>query len=436
MKKVLFITYYWPPSGGAGVQRGLKFVKYLPQFGVEPVVLTVDPAAATYPSHDPSLARDIPVGVRVIRTRSFEPLKVLAAIGGKKAVPHAGFAGAAKPGLMQRALRWIRGNWFVPDARLGWVSHAVRAAAEVIERDAIDTIIITSPPHSSQLIGLELKKRFPRLRWIADLRDPWTDIYFAKDLHMGAAAMRRNARWEQRVMQEADALVVVGPSMRSSFAQRYGALIEEKMSVIPNGYDAADLSPLGTIVPRQDRFRITYVGTMAGSYEPQAFFHALSNARRIIGKPIELRFVGSVGAEVRAMADQAGVNDLCTWVPTVAHDEALKEMAAANALLLVIPSGAGEERILTGKLFEYIGVGRPILGVGPKQGDAAAIIDECKSGRMFARNEEKDIVEWISAHSSAEAPEVPSEARAKYERREQARNLASIVQATNNLRRS
>jgi glycosyltransferase involved in cell wall biosynthesis len=399
------------------------------------VVLTVDPASATYPSADPSLARDIPAGIGIIRTRSFEPLKVLAAIGGRKAVPHAGFAGASEPGPMQRALRWIRGNWFVPDARLGWVSHAVRAATEVIQRERIDTVIITSPPHSSQLIGLRLKQRYPALRWIADLRDPWTDIYFAKDLHMGAAATRRNARWEGRVMQQADELVVVGPSMKAAFAKRYGPAIEQKIHVIPNGYDPADLSALSTIAPANDRFRITYVGTMAGSYAPQAFFQAVAQASARITGRIELRFVGSVGAEVRAMAQEAGLADTCSWVSTVSHEEALKEMAAANALLLVIPGGAGEERILTGKLFEYIGVGRPIIALGPKQGDAAAIIDACKAGRMFERNEVRAMAEWIGSIMTT-SMSAPLDTRKAYERREQARALAALVQPAGNLHRS
>lgn len=429
MKKLLFIAYYWPPSGGAGVQRGLKFVKYLPQFGVDPIVLTVDPAKASYPSVDPSLAAEVPKSVRVIRTSSFEPLRLLEAVGGKKAVPHAGFAGTKKDGVLQRAMRWVRGNWMLPDARRGWVKHAVRAADELIRSEGIDTIVITSPPHSSQLIGLELKKRFPTLRWIADLRDPWTDIYFAKELMKGAAAQRRDAAWEKAVLEQADAVVVVGPSMKRAFTDHYGPAIERKIEVIPNGYDSADMEAVKDIVPHTDRFRITYVGTMAGSYDPRAFFHAVKAlVTNEPSRPVELRFVGGVSGEVRAMAEEAGVAGHCTWIPNVPHDEALREMAAASVLLLVIPAGAGEERILTGKLFEYLGVRRPILGLGPVNGDASAIIHACAAGRMFDRGMRTAMCDWLAEQvRNAGGTIAPSTSVVQYERKEQAQRLATII---------
>ncbi len=429
MKKTLFITYYWPPSGGAGVQRGLKFVKYLPEFGVEPFVLTVDPDQASYPIVDPSLLIEVPREVQVIRTKSFEPLRILAAIGGKNAVPHAGFAGAEREGMARRAMRWVRGNWMIPDARRGWVKHAVKAAAEIIEREKIGTIVISSPPHSSQLIGLELKKRFPMLRWIADLRDPWTDIYFTKELMKGPRAERLDKRWEAQVMHRADAIVVVGPSMKRSFGSRYGKEVEEKITVIPNGYDQADVARIAKPALDRDRFRITYVGTMAGSYDPRVFFEAIAAIRGQVAKPIELRFVGSVATEIRRMAEATGVGDLCTWVATVPHDEALREMAAAHMLLLVIPGGAGEERILTGKLFEYIGMQRPVVGIGPANGDAAAIIDACGAGMMFSRDRPVELGNWLLQRIGSPDPAVPAAGARAYERRVQADRLAALINA-------
>ncbi len=431
MKRILFITYYWPPSGGAGVQRGLKFVKYLPEFGVEPVVLTVDPDQASYPSIDVSLMAEVAKEVRVIRTKSFEPLRILGAVAGKKAVPHAGFAGAKREGLMQRAMRWVRGNWMIPDARRGWVRYAVEAAADVIAREKIGTIIISSPPHSSQLIGLELKKRFPTLHWIADLRDPWTDIYFAKELMKGPRAERLDALWEARVMNEADAVVVVGPSMKKSFAARYGNAVDRKITVIPNGYDAEDLLPVKSIAPPSDRTRITYVGSMAASYQPHIFFDAIAEYVGAGDHKIELRFVGSVSEDIKAIAAQAGVGHLCTWVPTVSHTEALKEMAAAHLLLLVIPAGAGDERILTGKLFEYLGARRPIVGIGPPYGDAAAIIAECDAGCMFDRHQTNELAGWLGAKLAAvrsgDSLTLVRNAHQRYDRRATAEALSRLV---------
>lgn len=427
MKRVLFITYYWPPSGGPGVQRGVKFVKYLPDFGVRPIVLTVDPAHASYPSIDRSLEADVAPGLRVVRTRSFEPLRLLAAVMGKEAVPHAGFAGAPKPGPVQRLMRWVRGNWMIPDARRGWVKHAVRAAAPLIAAEGIEAIVISSPPHSSQLIGLELKRRFPHLRWIADLRDPWMDIYYTKELMKGRAAQRRDARWEARVFATADHVLVTSPSTKALFATRYGKAAGHRITVIPNGYDAADVHALAAAPAEGGAFRITYVGTMAASYAPQAFFAAV---RRVSGQgaaTIALRFVGGISAEVKAAAKAAGVGELCTWVPPVPHDEALREMAAADMLLLATPQVDGEERIIPGKVFEYLAVRRPILALGPPDGDVAALLTDCEAGRAFARNDVDAMAAWISACMDRRGP-LPENGRiGRYERRVLTQQLAHLI---------
>ena len=432
MSRILYVTYYWPPSGGAGVQRGLKFVKYLPESGLDPVVLTVDPDSASYPTLDPSLLADVAAPVEVVRTRSTEPLRMLAAIGGKGAVPHAGFAGTRRVGPLQRAMRWVRGNWMIPDARRGWVKHAVTAAARIIERDGINTIVISSPPHSSQLIGLELKRRFPHLRWIADLRDPWTDIYYAKELHQGERAKRLNARWEERVMKQADALVVVGPGMARSFTTRYGAVVGKKITVIPNGYDRADVERVERPALPSDRFRITYVGTVAASYDPRMFFRAVAGVRKSHPEvPFELRFIGSAGDDVREMARIEGVDDVCAWHAAVPHDAALQEMMAAHLLLLLIPTGDGADRILTGKLFEYLAVERPIIGVGPVHGDAASIIDECTAGRMFDRSMGAEMQAWLDervvAWRKGDALRVTGGLHQRYERRVAAGALADVI---------
>lgn len=427
MRPVLFITYYWPPSGGAGVQRGLKFVKYLPEFGIRPTVLTVDPASASYPLLDPSLQADVSPEVRVVRTGSFEPLRMLAAVAGKEAVPHSGFAGSPRKGPLGSAMRWVRGNLMIPDARRGWVKHAVRAASELIRSEGIGTIVITSPPHSSQLIGLRLKRLFPELRWVADLRDPWTDIYYTKDLMKGAWARRRDAAFEAAVLRSADAVVVTSPSTKALFAGRYGDDVAQRTSVIPNGYDRADIEHLPEAAPPTDRYRITYVGTMAGSYGPQIFFNAITQLRSTAAVPLEVRFVGNVSGEVRDMAVQAGVDQLCTWVPSVPHAEALREMAAANMLVIVIPDVEGAERIVPGKLFEYLAIGRPILGIGPAGGDVGAILSSTGAGRMFDRSDPSALATWLDERIRNPGPALDPAVAAQYERRALTGQLARVI---------
>ena len=195
MKKVLIITYYWPPSGGSGVQRWLKFSKYLPEFGIEPIVLTVDPDFATYPSIDTTLELEVSDSIRVYRTKAKNPLEVYQKIR-RKPAPQSGFAGEKKSGLLDKIFRFIRGNVFLPDARIGWNPYAFEKAKQLIKELNINTVITTSPPHSTQLIGLRLKKEFT-IQWIADLRDPWTEIYYNKELFRTNWAERQDAKMEK-----------------------------------------------------------------------------------------------------------------------------------------------------------------------------------------------------------------------------------------------
>ncbi len=431
MKRALFITYYWPPSGGAGVQRPLKFVKYLSRHGVQPTVLTVDPRHATYPVRDPSLAADVPPEVEVLRTRSFEPLRLLARVFGKGMVPQAGFAGEAPPGTLKRALRWVRGNLFIPDARRGWVRHAVRAASNVLQRGHFDAVVISSPPHSAQLIGLALKKRFPKQRWIADLRDPWTDIYYNRELLQGGWAARRNAAWEERVVRSADVLLTTGPSLKRTLTRRYGDDVGARIHVIPNGYDQADLSatPPG---PPDGGFRVTYVGSMAVSYDPAVFFRVLGRlAREQQDAGITFHGVGAIDAPIQAMAGAGALS--CVWSPPVDHAAAIAAMHRAHVLLLVLPDAPGVEQVLPGKLFEYIATRGPIVAIGPLESDVGAVLQECGAGRIFSRNMEEELYAHLAGllhrHLAGEDLRARGDAHLRYTRDAQAAQLAALITA-------
>lgn len=383
-RKLLVITYYWPPAGGAGVQRALKFVRYLCKLDVVPIVLTVDEGKASYPVTDPSLCGDIPDGLKVIRTSSSEPLNILSKLMGKKNVPYAGFANTRKDSLVQKALRWIRGNFFIPDARVGWVKYAVKAASEIIRSEGVRTVLISSPPHSSQLVGLKLKKAFPDLYWIADLRDPWVDIYYYRDLLHTAPAARHDAILEKRVITTADQILVVSDQIRRTFCSKLPTQDESKIHVIPNGFDEVDFK--GDILSDSGVFTITYVGTMAESYHPSVFFDALNRlAQDHPDASIQFRFVGNVPWNIKKQVEEMDMRVEMKWIDHVPHAQAIQYMRSADLLLLIIPDVQGAEGILTGKLFEYIGSERYILGIGPSQGDAARILQECNAGQMFER---------------------------------------------------
>lgn len=375
-KRVLIITYYWPPSGGAGVQRWLKFAKYLPQFDIEPIILTVDPKFASYLQIDESLEKDISLDLKVFKTKSFEPLNILSGLFGKKNVPYGGFTNVDKNSFFQTILRFIRGNFFIPDARVGWNKHAYKKAKVIIKEYQIDTVITTSPPHSTQLIGLKLKKIL-NIKWIADFRDPWTDIYYYKDLLHTGLAKRLDKKKELKVLKGADQVLVVGKSLKEKFHHK---ALPDKITIISNGFDEEDFN--GMIPQKPDVFTITYTGTLSDQYNIAPFIEACKELKSK-NNNFNIRFVGNVSDSKMLECKNAGLSENIEVVTYVPHQKSIEYLYKSSALLLVIPDFNGNKEIITGKLFEYIATKIPIIGIGPKDGDAAEIISLCNSGAFF-----------------------------------------------------
>ena len=384
MKKVLLITYYFPPSGGAGVQRWLKTINYLPKAGVETIVLTVDPAVASYPQIDESLCNDVPSGIKIYRTHTLEILSLYKRVSPKKEVPYGGFANEPNPTLLQKISRFIRGNFFLPDPRRGWNKFALAKAKQIIEQEGIETIITTSPPHSTQLIGLELKRLYPRIKWVADLRDPWTDIYYNEDLYPTRWAKKRNLRYERSVLLGADQIITVSEQCKRLFAQK--ADVAEKIAVVPNGYDTKDFFQLGV---RSEELGVTsvasnlkilsYIGVWAPQYDLEPLKSLVQGRNDIL-----LRFVGVVSEDIKCEIESWGVQT--EFISYVNHGKAIEYMQTSDVLMLFIPNVPNNEGILTGKLFEYLAAGRKILLFGPESGDAMRLINECEAGECFSNN--------------------------------------------------
>jgi glycosyltransferase involved in cell wall biosynthesis len=380
-QNVLFMTYYWPPSGGAGVQRCLKFVKHLPEFGITPTVITVDEKQASYPILDHSLEGEIPASVQVIKTATREPFEFYKKITGKKDIPFGGFANTGKENWKQKLFKFLRGNLFIPDPRVGWNRFALDAATKVMKRKDIKAVVTSSPPHSTQLIGLKLKQKHG-LRWIADMRDPWTDIYYYQDLNHTALAQKLDAKYEREVLENADEVIVVSDDMKRLFLKKSAALNPNKIHVIPNGYDEADFIHPST--PSSEEFIITYTGTLTEAYNVEGFFQALCDT--VTRNPFiryKLRFVGKVSEGIKKQIEAAGLPLITEYVDFVPHDESIKYLMASTVLLMAIPDVPNNFGILTGKLFEYLAANKPIICIGPIHGDADRIIDECGAGRVF-----------------------------------------------------
>jgi glycosyltransferase involved in cell wall biosynthesis len=378
MKKVLIITYYWPPSGGAGVQRWLKFAKYLPQMGWQPVVLTVDPAYASYPQRDESLAREVSPHCLVETTRSFELYNLYKLITGKKQVPFGGFADSTHESPLQRLSKFLRGNFLLPDPRRGWNRYAYRRALKLIQEHGIDTVITTSPPHSTQLIGLKLKRKLG-IRWIADLRDPWTDIYYYHQFQHTPLALYLDQRYERLVVEQADQLITVSEDVKRLLAAKTSLPVAPRITVIPNGYDSEDFEGIPPV--KEEQFVITYTGTISEAYPLQAFIAAIKSLDRGMRQRMKFRFVGNMPATVKEQLQQAGVQMELTGY--VSHARSVAYLLSSDLLLLVIPEVANNRGILTGKFFEYLAAQKPILAIGPTRGDLAALIDETQCGRIF-----------------------------------------------------
>ncbi len=421
MKKLLVITYYWPPSGGAGVQRWLKFVKYLAQMGWEIHVITVDDAVATYPHRDASLPTTIEGNVTVYRTSTSEPYRYYSMLSGGK-VPSAGFANESignSVGLLKRLARFVRGNVFIPDPRKGWNSYAIKKAKEIIDANGIQVVVTTSPPHSTQLIGLELKK-CRDIKWIADMRDPWTGIYYASELLQTAWAERQNAKMEREVLLTADHIITVSEQLKRDFMKLVPDLSANGISVIPNGYDPDDFTDSQ---PVDNAFTIGYMGTITAQYDITAMVEVLQNMEQKIG----IRFIGEVPMDIQFSLKETGHN--CEFTGYLPHDEALHRASSCAMLLLVIPKVAGNSGIVTGKIFEYVALKRPVLAIGPIGGDAAAILAETEAGQMFDYSDISGIQSFIQS-AMQKSDKKGGTASETYSRIELTKKLEHLLQHT------
>lgn len=420
-KHVLVITYYFPPSGGSGVQRWLKFCKYLPSFGVQPIVLTVDPHDASYPQVDNSLLKDIPANLQVVRTKTKEILQLYKKVSPTKELPHTGFANQSKPSFMQQCMKFIRGNFFIPDPRKGWCRYAYSEASRLIRDEHIDTIITTSPPHSAQLIGLRLKKRFPALRWVVDLRDPWTDLYANKDLYQTYFARKYNAYLERKVLETADEVITVSSSCGKNFASKLSQY--RPIHVITNGYDEDDVKG-NNEAGANPKFTISYVGGLSPLYEVDTFVNALKQLPDTVKAKVKIQLVGGAFADTASKLQSIGVEvETIGYVP---HDEAVTYMQHADMLLLLFPKQVENKGILTGKVFEYMAVGKPILMIGFEDGDAATMLRQYEDSGIYAFGQSNEVAQFI-AESIGNSPIVHPNFARQFSRKSLTRQLVNIL---------
>ena len=422
--KVLVITYYWPPSGGSGVQRWLKFVKYLPDFGVQPFVLTVDPARAEYPVLDASLEKDVSPELKVYRTDCKGVYEWYKKITGSKTAPYSGFANEGEPGALQKVARFMRGNFFLPDARKGWIKYAFAQACSIIQEHNIDAVITTGPPHSTHLAGLKLKKKYG-IKWIVDFRDPWSTIFYNDALFQTRWAKRINQKMEQSVIDACDHLLLVSVDKEKMSAD------PKKITFLPNGFDNLDFDTQD--FDRQnlklpETFTVCYIGSIAASYPVAALLKAFEILRHNID--FKLFFAGNVVEALKSDFSQR-LNNYVQFVDYLPHADAINFMKSANLLLLIIPQTANNKFIIPGKLFEYLATGRQIMVIGPLDSAAAQIVTNANAGKTFEYDDAEGMKNFLLHHHHNHAnktyPTPDWEIIQQFSRRRLTQSLAEII---------
>ena len=388
MKKVLIIAYYWPPSAGSGVQRWLKFVKYLREFGWEPIVYT--PENPDFDLKDERLCEEIPEGIQILKQPIFEPFQLYSKLTGQKAgaqVNPVMKGGDEKPGWKSRLALWIRANIFIPDSRMFWIKPSVTYLNQWLKKNPVDAIATTGPPHSMHLIGLGLKAK-TGLPWLADFRDPWTKIVFYHELPLEKWADEKHRRLENRVLKKADAVLVVGNQMKADLQ----SLRLPKVTVITNGYDPADLD-LSQPVEKDEKFTILHIGMLGKARSHAIFWEGLRKLREEnpgLKSDLEVRIYGLTDPFVIAQTAHFEDRSWLKFLPYIPHEEVIRVQRAAAVLLLSINHVPMAKGIITGKIFEYLAIGNPILCIGPVDGDAAEILKEAEAPGAIIDFEDQD----------------------------------------------
>ncbi len=388
--KVLIITYYWPPSGGSGVQRWMYFAKYLADFGITPTVITVDEKYASYPSKDFSF-NSLVENIKVHKTKTLEPLSFYSFLksgNSDKIVPQ-GNVGGKKKGLFDKVATYIRANFFIPDARVGWNTYAYNKAKSLILQEHFDLIITTGPPHSTHLVGQRLKKEFA-IKWMVDFRDPWTEVYYNNLFKRTPKNEALDKKMELDVLVQSDVVLTVGPSMSALLSDKVPTQ-KAKFHFIYNGFDASKFQ--GLKKQKNEVFTIRYVGTLTENYPYKEFIEAV-NLLEFEAIKINIELIGNIEASVLSYFRK---NTTCNVenIPSVSHTRAIQYMKDADVLLLLLPFMENSQIMLTGKLFEYLASENPILCIGDRKADAVKIVEQLGNSKSFLSNEITQIRDFL-----------------------------------------
>jgi glycosyltransferase involved in cell wall biosynthesis len=419
--KVLIITYYWPPAGGSGVQRWLKFVKYLHAFGIEPVIFTAD--NANYVKEDISLLREVPKNIEILKLPIWEPTDLF--FWKKNKQQKNGISNLSSGGL----LTFIRGNFCIPDPKIFWVQPAVNYLQKYLDKNKIDVIISTGPPHSMHLIAQKLHHEND-VKWLADFRDPWSGLYYNKDFKQGSCAKNKNKKLEESVLKNADCILTVSTTLQQEFSK-----IAKRVEVITNGFDdEVSASKKGIL---DANFSISYIGLLPKQSNPKLLFKVLKElCQDNLGfkNDLQINFIGDISEEVKTEIVTNNLTQNTRFLGYVSHQKAIAYQKKSQVLLLLIPNVENNKGILTGKVFEYLTAKRPILAIGPEEGDLATILVEINAGVVINFDAEETLkLQIIELYGKFKQGELIANTTniQKYHRKELTKNLADLLKSLN-----
>jgi len=390
-KKILIITYYWPPAGGPGVQRWLKFAKYLPDFGWKPIIYT--PENPSYPLLDETLMKDVPENIEMVRTTIWEPYQLAEKLNKSNKKFKAGqFDVGKNQSWKSRLSIWVRGNFFIPDARVFWVKPSIKFLEKYLKENSIDTIVTSGPPHSLHLIGLGLKSKMPDLKWIADFRDPWTEISYYKHLKLTKSSDKKHRQLESAVFKNADITLATSYTDAENF-RKAGA----NAVCITNGFDESD-SDKNVKGQISQAFTLSYIGVLEQLRNPENLWKALDELVKEntdFATDFKLKFVGRIDDKILQAIENSSLKNHIRNLGYLAHGKAVEEMQNSDLLLITNFPNESSKGIIPGKIFEYLASGKQILSFGPDRADVAKILEETQAGKHFSYQDTETVKKFI-----------------------------------------